>query len=185
MTHGLSQPRIAPRPDDRDPAPLNIFRTLSRNEKLSKSFLALGSHLLLGDVLPEREREIVILRVGWRSGSEYEFGQHTVMGEKAGLTIAEIERLASGDLDEWAAGDVALIRLADELCEDNTVSDATWAELASRWDEAQLLELVMLAGFYRMVSGMLNAVGVPLEPATPGWPTSAGPSRRAPRESPA
>jgi alkylhydroperoxidase family enzyme len=175
-------PRIAPRSTDADPPPLNIFRTLAHNRELYKAFLALGSHLLAGGGLPEREREIVILRTGWRCGSEYEFGQHTVIGARAGLTPEEIERLAHPAADGWGTTDRDLVALVDEMCSDDAVSDPTWARLAERWTEPQLLELLVLCGYYRLVSGRLNGVAVALEPTTPGWPAAAEAVRRAPRE---
>jgi hypothetical protein len=63
--------------------------------------------------------------------------------------------------------------MADELCAGNDVSDDTWARLAARWSEQQLLELLILGGFYRLVSGFLRSVGVQLEPGTPGFPADA------------
>jgi alkylhydroperoxidase family enzyme len=166
-----------------EPLPLNIFRTLAHNEPLSKAFLKLGGHLLGGGVLPTREREIVILRVGWRAGSEYEFGQHTTIGKKAGLSDEEISRLADCGSGSWDPADDALIKLVDELCDTDSVGDETWQRLAIRWSDAEMLELLVLAGYYRLVSGMLNSVRVALEPGTPGWPEHAVPARRAPRES--
>lgn len=192
----LTAPRIAPLPvDDPDglPAnigsdrnggrPLNIFLTLAKNEGLFAAFSKLGTFLLFKGSLPAREREIVILRVGWRSQSEYEFGQHTVIGRDAGLDDEEIDRLATSDLDGWGADDAALVRMADELCADDVVGDETWQTLGRRWSEAQLLELLALAGYYRLVSGLLNSAGVALEPTTPGWPSGVGDVRRAPRDS--
>jgi alkylhydroperoxidase family enzyme len=176
------RPRILPLPDDREPPVLNIFGTLARNRPLFKGFLALGSHLLRDGALPDREREIVILRVGWRAGAEYEFGQHTVLGEQAGLSAEEIARLADAGPGDWSDDDAALIAMVDELCDDDVVSSPTWQLLAARWDEAQLLELLVLAGYYRLVSGTLNSVGVALEASTPGWPPAAVTTRRAPRD---
>ena len=150
--------------------PLNIFRTLVHSPKLYKRFAQFGGHLLLRGALPAREREIVILRVGWRSRSVYEFGQHTVIGAASGLTDEEIVRLASEGVEGWSADDAALVALADDLCATDTVSDATWAALAGRWNEAELVELLLVAGFYRLVSGFLNAAGVELDPGVPGWP---------------
>jgi 4-carboxymuconolactone decarboxylase len=164
-----------------DETMLNIFATLGKNESLAKGFYRLGGHLLQGGVLPERERELVILRVGWRSGSEYEFGQHTAIGQRAGLTLAEIERVAECGTGEWDENDQCLITFVDELCDENIVSDATWQKLEHRFNESQLLELLILAGFYRLVSGFLNSVGVALEPSTDGWPQAAQPVRRSPR----
>jgi alkylhydroperoxidase family enzyme len=182
VTH-TTPPRIAPLAANSDQPTLNIFRTLDHNHELFKGFLALGSHLLRGNTLPPRDREIVILRTGWRCGSEYEFGQHTVIGGDAGLTDAEIARLADADGGEWGDDDRALVAMVDEICADDTVSDDTWQALASRWDQGQLLELVVLTGYYRLVSGLLNSVGVALEAQTPGWPAGSKPSRRAPRDS--
>jgi alkylhydroperoxidase family enzyme len=182
VTDGPSAPRIAPLPANPDAPTLNIFRTLDHNHELFKGFLALGTHLLRGDALPPREREIVILRTGWRSGSEYEFGQHTLIGRQAGVTDAEIARLADAGAGEWAEDDRALIAMVDELCTDDMVSDATWRSLASRWSDAQLLELLVLTGYYRLVSGLLNSAAVALEVQTPGWPEDSKPLRRAPRD---
>jgi alkylhydroperoxidase family enzyme len=182
MTDAPTAPRIAPAAAGVDPAPLNIFRTIARSRELYKGFLALGTHLLRGDALPAREREIVILRAGWRCGSEYEFGQHTAIGQLVGMADDEIAALADAGDFAWSDDDRALIALVDELCDDDLVSDSTWQALASRWSDEQLLELLVLAGFYRLVSGLLNSVGVALETKTPGWPEGAAPRRRAPRE---
>lgn len=182
MNEGPSRPRILPVSSGDDQAPLNIFRTLAHNEALSKAFRRFGAHLLTGGVLPAREREIVILRVGWRCGSEYEFGQHHVIGTSVGLTDEEIARLADCGPGDWDEGDRALVALADELCEDDVVAEHTWRTLSQRWSDAELLELLVLAGFYRLVSGMLNSAGVALEPPTPRWPPDAVPVRRAPTE---
>lgn len=182
MSDGPPGPRILPLDDDRDPPSLNIFRTLAKNRPLAKGFLSLGGHLLGGNVLPSREREIVILRVGWRANSEYEFGQHTTIGLAAGLSQAEIGRLTVDGCNGWSTDDAALIRLVDELCDSDVVGQETWTALASRWSESELLELLVLAGFYRLVSGMLNSVGVALEAKTPGWPASVADRRAASRE---
>jgi len=178
------QTRIPPVTDGGgDLPPLNIFATLAHNESLREQFVALGSRLLSRKRgLPPREREIVILRVGWRSQSEYEFGQHTVIGKQAGLTDDEVSRLAREGLDGWSDADAELVRMADELCADNVVADDTWHALSEHWSEAQLLELLMLAGYYRLVSGVLNSAGVALEPTTPGWPDGTEGVRRAPRD---
>ena len=178
MTEVTDRPRIPPLSEE-DAAhllgegarPLNIFLTLAKNEGLFTSFMQLGGYLLGRRFsVARREREIVILRVGWRSGSDYEFGQHTVIGKAVGLTDDEIVRLATESLDGWTDEDAALVAMADELCADNVVSDDTWSRLSRTWTEQQLLDLVVLAGFYRLVSGFLRTVGVQREPQTPGWP---------------
>lgn len=152
--------------------PINIFGTLGHHPKLLKRFNVLGGFFLNSGLLPAREREIVILRVGYQCQAVYEFGQHTVIGLRVGLTEDEIAALATPIEGNWSPKDRALIDLADDLCADNCVSDATWAALQTNWTEPELLELVMVAGMYRMVSGFLNTMGVQLDEGVPGWPNS-------------
>lgn len=177
------QPRVAA--SGQAPAglpPLNIFRTLARNETLATGFLALGGRLLRGSGLPARERELIILRTGWRSQSEYEFGQHTTIGLAAGLSASEVAALADVGAGGWSVDDVTLVAMVDELCADDLVSAATWSALSVRWSDEELLELLVLVGYYRLVSGLLNSAGVALEPGTSGWPDGALARLSAPRE---
>jgi alkylhydroperoxidase family enzyme len=150
---------------------LRLFGTMAHHPKMLKRFLAFGGFFLNRGLLPAREREIVILRVGWNTGSVYEFGQHTVIGRNCDLTDVEISSLA-GDPSRhaWSARDRGLIAMTDEICADDCVSDPTWKELRAEWTDAELCELVLLAGLYRMVAGFLNTMGVELDPNTPGWP---------------
>ncbi|MDQ1424797.1 MAG: hypothetical protein QOD72_2295 [Acidimicrobiaceae bacterium] len=158
----------------RDGKPLNIFGVLAHHPKLLDRFNRLGGLLLTRGSVPPREREIVILRVGWRCRAIYEFGQHTLIGRQTGLTDAEIAALAGADdTHPWSEGDQALIALADDLCRDDCATDETWKALRPRWSDEQLVELVVCAGFYRMVSGFLNTMGVQLDAGVPGWPDTA------------
>ncbi len=154
-----------------DGTPLNIFGVLGLHPKLLKRFNLLGGFILNKGLLPERERELVILRVGANARAEYEFGQHTVIGLRCGLTEGEIAALIRDpSAHPWSDDDLALIALADDLHADDCVSDVTWSSLASRWSDAELVELLIVAGFYRLVSGFLNSAGVQLDDGIPGWP---------------
>lgn len=150
---------------------LNIFATLARHPKALKRWLVFGGHVLAKSSIPERERELLILRVGWRCGSEYEFGQHTIIGQRAGITDDEVRRLATDGVEGWSPEDATLVRAADELVADHRVGDATWAELAARFDEHKLIDLMFTVGQYVLVSMTLNSLGVEREPGVPGWPT--------------
>ena len=61
------------------------------------------------------------------------------------------------DADGWSEADALLLRAADELHDDQTLSDATYAALAARYDVQQLLDLVFTVGQYHLVSMALNA----------------------------
>jgi alkylhydroperoxidase family enzyme len=152
-------------------APLNIFAVLARHPKLLKRFNLLGGFLLNKGLLPARERELVILRIGWNAEAVYEFGQHTIIGRQVGVTVEERSALTRArDSHPWSTGDAALIAMSDELSDDDCVSDATWELLAARWSEAELIELLIVAGFYRLVSGFLNSAGVQLDEGVAGFP---------------
>jgi alkylhydroperoxidase family enzyme len=143
---------------------LNIFRTLAHHPKLLKRWLVFGNHVLGKSTLPIRERELVILRVGWLCRSEYEWSQHVVIGKGAGISDPEIERLAAGpEAPGWTAEEAALLRATDELVADAFVSDATWSDLSKTWSTQQLIDLVFTVGQYNLVSMALNTLGVQLE----------------------
>lgn len=155
--------------------PLNIFATMVHNRRVANRAVLLGGAFLGKGTIPEREREVVILRVGHRASAVYEFGQHVLIGRRVGLTDAEIAALATDESSHaWSDGDRDLIAMVDELCADDCVSDATWAALADRWTDEQLVELVVLAGYYRMISGFLNSAGVQLDEGVPGFPDGTG-----------
>jgi alkylhydroperoxidase family enzyme len=150
---------------------LNIFATLAHHPKLLKRWLVFGNHVLSKSTLPPRERELVILRTGWRCGSEYEFGQHTVIARREGLTDDEIRRLATDGVDGWSDADAALVRAVDELVADHEVSDATWADLATTWSTQQVMDVVFAVGQYALVSMALRTFGVQRDEGVPGFPS--------------
>jgi alkylhydroperoxidase family enzyme len=150
---------------------LNIFATLAHHPLLLKRWLVFGNHVLGKSTLPERERELVILRTGYLCRSEYEWGQHVVIARRCGLGEAEIARVAEGpDAPGWSEADGALLRAADELHRDSRIGDATWEALAGRWDTRALLDLIFTVGQYHLVAMALNSLGVERDPGVPGLP---------------
>jgi 4-carboxymuconolactone decarboxylase len=146
----------------------NLYRTLVRNPGVFRRWTPFAGKLFAGK-LPARDRELLILRTGWRTRAAYEWGQHVTLGQHAGLTDDEIERVKAGPDDErWTADDAALLRAADELHDTSALSDATWAALAAVYDERQLIEVIMVVGHYHMVSYLINGLGIQREPGVPG-----------------
>lgn len=155
-----------------DGKPLNIFGVLGHHPDLLKRFNRFAGWMLNRGVLPPREKEVIILRIGWNAQSVYEFGQHTRIGLDRGLTEQEIWALTQPvDAHAWSEGDRALIAMADDLAADDCVSDATWQALQVRWENDALIEMLVLAGTYRLVSGFLNSTGVQLDDGVASWPT--------------
>lgn len=150
---------------------LNIFATLAHHPKLLKRWTVFGNHVLSKSTLAFRERELVILRIGWLCRAEYEWGQHALIGRQAGLSDDEIRRITQGpDAPGWDAFDATLLRATDELHADSMVSDATWKALAERYDTQQLIDLVFTVGQYQLVSMALNTLGVQLDAGIAGFP---------------
>lgn len=118
-----------------------------------------------------RTRELVIDRTCARCGAEYEWGVHVAFfAERAGLTAAQISSLTHGDADDacWEAdADRAVLGLVDELHDTSTVSDRLWAQLTEHFDDAQLLDLLLLCGWYHAISFVVRAADVLLEDGAP------------------
>jgi alkylhydroperoxidase family enzyme len=170
-----ARPRVDPDPEAlaeaRGQHTANVTATIGLHPELHESFQTLGNAVLREASTPRRQRELVILRMGWNCGAQYEFGQHTLFGREAGITEAEIVALTRPlTTFPWAEDDRLLLEMADELYIDCCVTDPTWAKLAARWAPREILEFVMAAGFYFMVSGILNSFGVELDEGVPGWP---------------
>jgi 4-carboxymuconolactone decarboxylase len=141
----------------------HIFTTLVRHPGLFRRWLPFGGKLLAGK-LPARDRELLILRTGHNCDADYEWAQHVRIGRRAGLSDEEIGRVREGPgAPGWDPFDATLLRAADELHETSTLSDATWAALAERYDERQLIEVPMLVGHYHLVAFALNSLGVQVE----------------------
>ena len=148
--------------------PLALFRVLAKNATLAEPMMGPGKHFFGKDSsLPVRDREIVIARVSARCGNEYEWGVHVAtFGAAAGLSEADVRHTVSvpADPDAWAPNEAALIAMVDALHETSTLDDAQWADLRAHYSEAQVLELLMLAGWYHAIAFVCNAARVPLEP---------------------
>ncbi|MGZ6964641.1 MAG: carboxymuconolactone decarboxylase family protein [Acidimicrobiia bacterium] len=140
---------------------LNVFRTMAQHPKLLKRWLVFANHVLTKSTLSGRDRELAILRSGWRCNAPYECGQHAVIGQREGLSKDEVERIAAGpDAPGWSAHDAAILRATDELHDHATISDETWATLTKTYDQQQMMDLVFAIGQYHLVSFALNAFGV-------------------------
>ncbi len=154
--------------------PLTLFTVLARDPRLLAKFKA-GSLLDRGH-LSLRQRELVIDRTTALCRSEYEWGVHVAtFGAKVGLDAAQIGSLVNGSADDacWPEQDRVLLRLCDALHADCTLDDALWSELRCQFSEEAVLELLLLAGFYRTVSYLTNALRLPLEAQAARFPRGA------------
>lgn len=152
-------------------SPLVLFRTLARSERAWRRFRA-GS-LLDDSPLTLRQRELVILRVCARSACEYEWGVHvSVFSKAAGLTGDQVRASLVVPLEtaHWVGDEAALLATVDALHERTSLTCDEFALLAGHFDENQVLEVLMLCGFYRTVAYIANGLDLPLEPSVATFP---------------
>ncbi len=150
---------------------VNVRATMAHHPVLARAFGGFANAVLNESTTPRRQRELVILRMGWNCQAQYEFGQHTMYGMANGVTAEEVAAVTRPLASHpWADDDRVLLQMADDLYTDDCVTDATWAELTARWSTPEVMEFVMAALCYRVVSGFLNTCGVELDEGVPGWP---------------
>jgi alkylhydroperoxidase family enzyme len=154
--------------------PLVLFTTLARSERAFSRFMAAG--LLDKGPISLREREIMIDRTCARAGSEYEWGVHIALfAEKAELSKAQVAATTHHKIDPslWTAREQLILRLADELFDAVAINGELWGRLKAEFSEEQILEFILLAGFYRTVAYLTNGLRLPLEAYGARFPQSA------------
>ncbi len=152
--------------------PLAIFRTLARQAKLGRRAAAVGGALFRG-ALPLADRELAILRATARCDAEYEWGVHVAwMAAAAGLSDVQVRATRLGDATDsaWSDRQRAIVRAVDELHDRADLTDDAWTDLGAHFDDDQRLELLVLCGFYRLISNVVNAARVAHEPWAARFP---------------
>lgn len=147
----------------------NIMRTLVRHPELFQRWTPLLDGLLNGR-LSHRDREILVLRTAWNCRSEYEWGQHVSVGRRIGLSEDDIGNTARGpEAAGWSRTERLLLVAADELHHESAISESTWSGLARSYDDQDMIEIVMVVGYYHLVAMMLQSLGVPPDDGLPGF----------------
>lgn len=143
-----------------------VVQVLARNPELMKASGPLGLFLLSQGKLHPRIRELAILRVALRCDAPYEWANHVPAALGGGATETEIDALCD-PAASWAPADDAVLRAVDEVCAHVFVSDETWAALTATRDHPEIIELLFLIGYYRMMAGLLNSAGVEVKAGQP------------------
>jgi len=152
--------------------PIALFRTFVRNRAMTAAMGEWGSYELSRRLaLSMREREIVIDRTCARCGCEYEWGVHVAFfADRVGFTGPQVTSLTHGDAGDpcWAeARDALLMRAVDALHDHSDIDDGLWGRLSEHFSTAELLDLLMLCGWYHAISFVANGARVPLEDTAP------------------
>lgn len=160
--------------------PLKLFTTLARDRRLFTRFMAGG--LLDKGNLSLRCREVVIDRITALCGSEYEWDVHVALfGKRAGFDEAQVASTAqSGAADPvWSEPECALLTVCDQLHHTCDIDEAAWTAIRAHFSEEAILEVLMLAGSYRMVSYLTNALRLAPESFATRFPEKTASSIRS------
>jgi len=155
-------------------SPQNLRLVLAHQPALAGAFQAMAQQILFKGALPERQREIAIIRTGALTRSEYEWGMHvSIYAQRCGLDEAQISDLTLAPTPSeslWTPAERWIVRMVDELHQHSTVSSATWQALRSHWPDDQIVELILASSFYHMAAYFLNSTAVPLEAGAARFP---------------
>lgn len=158
-------------PRERNGRVLGVWSTCAQAPELCNAWLTFTDYLLQDSSLPIRDRELLILRIGYLNGGSYEWAAHAGLARSVGISDEEMRNIVEGpDAAGWSDWDATLLRTADELHENALVSDASWNALAQRYTQRQLMEAVFTVGQYNLVAMYLNSLGVQFEEGFEGFP---------------
>jgi 4-carboxymuconolactone decarboxylase len=152
---------------DAPPMPV-VLELFANHVALSGTFLTF-TDMLAGEQsrLDPRIRELLILRVAWRTRSGYEWNQHGRMGADEGLSDAQLRAVREGPgAPLWTPGERDLLTAVDEMVDAFAVSETTWDRLSGAFDAPVLFELVFVVGGYLCLAAVLNSLGLRGEIAT-------------------
>lgn len=143
---------------------LNLFRVLGRHRALFRGWLRFAGRMMPGGRLPRADTELVILRVAHLADCAYEQEHHGGLARRAGLTDADVSRVAGGaDAPGWTPRQAVLLAAVDELDGSGDLTDDTWRRLRLELDERQAIEFVLLATHYRMLATTIRTLRIPLD----------------------
>ncbi|MFW0783384.1 carboxymuconolactone decarboxylase family protein [Gordonia sp. CPCC 206044] len=154
----------------------NLLGTLARYPDLATSFLTFNRHLLGGSALTVRHRELLVLRVAHVRDADYEWAQHVILAERAGVTPDEIARVREGGgAVGWGDTEAALLASVDQILDVGKIDDATWGVLSKDFDDRGLMDIIFTVGCYAMLAAFLRSLGIQAEPGlAPFLPFRAG-----------
>ncbi|MGI9247474.1 MAG: carboxymuconolactone decarboxylase family protein [Woeseiaceae bacterium] len=154
--------------DDMNGRPLNVHSLMANHPDLLNAWWDFRNYSVQGGALPQRDCELVILRVAVHMRSWYEWASHVDRGLAAGLTIEEIECVRQGpDAPNWDDHDSLLLKSVDELVTERAISTTTLNKLASHFSENQVMDVIAIHGVYITLGCMVNTWGLNLDEHIP------------------
>ncbi|MEB0010341.1 carboxymuconolactone decarboxylase family protein [Glaciimonas sp. Gout2] len=149
-----------------DRFPANLTLALLRTTGATAGYLSLGASFPRG-LINDKDREMIILRVGALSRSQYERMQHLPLAQQAGWDDNAIAAIEEGHGPD--ARSRSILRFVDECVKNVKVSSPTFAEARAFFNDTQIAELTLLIGHYMMTARFLETLEVPLDEAATSW----------------
>lgn len=156
------------------PWPLGVA-TMLHNPLLAQRWLIFSKTLTHEALLPERQREVMVLRVGWRTRSEYEWIQHCRLASRWDISHDEIVAISEGRYDGFPAVEQHLLTATDEMLDTYRISDETWARLVPHFGPAELEEIAFVIASYVALAMVFGAHGAQIESEWVDTPAPAFP----------
>lgn len=141
----------------------NVLATMVHHPTLAGAFNRLGNLLLSKPAIGHRQRELMLLRVAWRTRAEYEWVHHVRQAGHYGLDAVDVQGVIDGHCDKWSALEGDLVAAADQLLDYYRIDDATWQRLAVQLDDRQLVELPFIVGTYACLAMAFNSWNLHVE----------------------
>lgn len=139
------------------------FNAWLRSPVLGDAAQRLGEAVRFESTLPPQLRELAILIVAAKWKAQYEWWAHERIARREGLdegVIASVKAETSPDFSNPIEG--LVYNFARELLDQHRVSDHLYDEAVELLGEAGVVELVILLGYYTLVSMTLNVFEVPV-----------------------
>lgn len=143
--------------------PVNLYRALGNHPALTAAWTEFANAIRHDSRTPRALRELMILRAAQIARSEYEWAHHLKMARKAEVSEAKITALAGWRASkEFDSRERAALALTEAVMACN-VTDEIHVEVKKHFSDAEFVELSLTAGFYAMVSRMLDAMRVEMD----------------------
>lgn len=135
----------------------NVLATMLHHPPLAASFNRFGNVLLAEPAIGHRERELMLLRVAWRTRARYEWVHHVRLAKTYGLDAHDVAAIAQGDSESWSPLERDLVAATDQLLDHYRIDDDTWCRLRGLLNDAQLVELPFIVGAYTSLAMAFNS----------------------------
>ncbi len=138
-----------------------LYRTMGKAPAMLNAWTSLAWPLRQDAASPRGLRELTIMRVAQLTSAPFEWIAHWDMAVKHGISVEQLEELGRWrESTRFTTDEQAALALTDQLTLELEVSDQTWAALAERFSDGELVELVLTISFYSCVSRVLRALQI-------------------------